>query len=183
MPNPFYPYGFRGDGYFDRRPIYSGLLSEPTFNETDAVEPVDLATAKRHLRITFTDDDNLLNDIIKAARVKVEHKHNKSLVRREVTVYLSNGRSVELPYGPVVDTINDVTDIDGSMVDFTIGGLEYPTITYPISTHLKIVYMAGYTPTTIPANYKREILEEIAYMYRHPGDEKRENGSSKSWIV
>jgi uncharacterized phiE125 gp8 family phage protein len=166
-----------------RRRYYSGILSDPVFDETGAVEPVDLIVAKRHLNITFTDDDNLLNDIIKAARIKVEKRHNVSLVTREVTVTLSNGNGkVELPYGPVqtFDYMENIEEEEIVADDYTVRNLQY--VESPISEYLKVTYTAGYSPTTIPADYKREILEEIAYLYRHRGDEKREN-NSKIWIL
>lgn len=172
--------------YLDK-PIFTGLLSDPTFDETDAVEPVSLAEAKRHLRVTSTDDDALISDLIGAAREKVESRHNKSLVRRIVKAVISNGNGrVDLPYGPII-SVEYTNDKDGGSVDYIIEhDIETPGgawLSSPISDHLQVVYTAGFTPTTIPKKLKREILEEIAYMYRHAGDEKRENGSSKSWIV
>jgi hypothetical protein len=135
------------------------------------------------MRITFTEDDAFIGDLIKAARIKVEKRHNRSLVRRKVTVLISNGNGkVELPYGPVVNGISYVLDNEGENQEFTVRGTEYPYIESPISDHLEVSYTAGYLPSTIPEDLKREIAEEVAYLYRHAGDEKREN-SSKIWIL
>ena len=45
-------------------------------------EPVSLATAKNHLRVTITNDDALISALITAARMLVEKECRRSLVQR-----------------------------------------------------------------------------------------------------
>lgn len=51
-----------------------------TVTTPPAVEPVDLATAKSHLRVTFADDDAYISALVVAARRKVESYLDRSLV-------------------------------------------------------------------------------------------------------
>ena len=161
---------------------YTGLLRDPEMLDTGA-EPVTLAEAKTHMRVTYTDDDAYITTLLKIARRNVEKRHNKSLVLKTVTAIVSNGNGkVELPYPPVI-AISRMEDVDGNEIvaaDYTIEGGNFPWIDNPISAHLQVTYTAGYpytvgaTTYTLPVEYKQEILEEIAYLFTHRGDEKRE---------
>jgi uncharacterized phiE125 gp8 family phage protein len=69
-----------------------------------AVEPVSLGEAKLHLRVDGSDDDALILDLIKTARVDVETISLHKLITQTWDYYLDGfpGESViELPYPPL----------------------------------------------------------------------------------
>lgn len=156
----------------------------------DPVEPVTLAEAKKHLIVTFDDDDQYITDLISQARQSIESYIHCSIVRKFATVIIraenrirlmfssSENREpaeVELPYGPVVGT-PDVTDMSLASGDIHISGagawefegLGFKKIrVYP--GQYMITYETGYQ-NSLPRDLKRAILEEIAFRYENRGD-------------
>lgn len=73
-------------------------------------EPVDLNTAKKWLRVDFTTDDDLIQDIIKSVRIQLENLTGRSLGYRSMTALIEVcdcNQMITLPYGPV-DVIDSV---------------------------------------------------------------------------
>ena len=74
-------------------------------------EPVDLNTARNWLRVVeFTSDDNLIQDLIKAVRLKLEKITGLSFGYKAMTCLIDVkdcSQWIELPYGPV-DVIDSV---------------------------------------------------------------------------
>ena len=74
-------------------------------------EPVDLNTARNWLRVVeFTSDDNLIQDLIKAVRLKLEKITGLSFGYKAMTCLIDVQdcyQWIELPYGPV-DVIDSV---------------------------------------------------------------------------
>lgn len=52
------------------------------------VEPIDLATAKNHLRVLYTDEDTLIENLITVAREYTERKAGVSLLTQTWQLYL-----------------------------------------------------------------------------------------------
>jgi uncharacterized phiE125 gp8 family phage protein len=77
----------------------SAILIDPP-----AIEPVTLAEARAHLRLTSTDDDDYVAAMITAARIQVESATRRVLVDQTWRVYRDdwpgNGR-VDLPIAPI----------------------------------------------------------------------------------
>jgi len=55
-------------------------MSEPILITAPTVEPVSLAEAKLHLRVTHSADDDLITALIESARVKAEHLTGRRLI-------------------------------------------------------------------------------------------------------
>lgn len=87
----------------------------------DAEEPVTLDELKRHLAIDFDAHDELLADLLYAARESVEKYTNLSLIDTNLTVRWEALTTRPLPYGPV-KSITSVKDKDN--VDITTHTLE-----------------------------------------------------------
>lgn len=69
-----------------------------------ATEPVSLAEMKAHLRLTGTAEDELVGQLIAAARAQVEQETRRALISQGWRLYLdqwSAGRVVQLPVAPV----------------------------------------------------------------------------------
>ena len=77
----------------------SAILIDPP-----AIEPVTLAEAKAHMRLTSSDDDDYVAAMITAARIQVESATRRVLVDQTWRIYRddwpANGR-VDLPIAPI----------------------------------------------------------------------------------
>lgn len=71
-----------------------------------ATEPVSLAEAKAHLRITHNDDDAYITTLIKTARASIEAQTGLGLISQGWSVFLDDWPDngvIELPLAPVLD--------------------------------------------------------------------------------
>lgn len=136
-------------------------------------EPVTLEDVKQHLNMQFdtddnyefTDDDAYLTATITDAREALERVTGYSLAPKTLTAVINNSDgNFDLPYGPVV-SVEDVFDADGEVVDATIQG----GVIVTCGAYQSVNYTAGYN--TVPASMRRALLEEIAWLYNHRGDE------------
>jgi uncharacterized phiE125 gp8 family phage protein len=93
------------------------LLETPFFSDESDTEPVNPTEAKNWLKIDVTDDDDLITELITAARQQCEHYVKMSFITRTVKARVLNDQNnIELPYGPVV-SVSQVKDADGNIVD------------------------------------------------------------------
>lgn len=140
------------------------------------MEPVTLAEAKNWIKVETDDDDAIITMLITAARQYCEGYIGQSFVERTVTAIVVNelvlnGRGIRLPYGPMGAMVS-ITDINGFVLDITsykIIGESFFQISSPVSSWLECIYTAGYA--VLPKQFKTAILEEIAWLYQHRGDE------------
>ena len=82
-----------------------------------ALEPVTLAEARAHLRVTTTAEDALIERLVATARAEVERLTRRALINQGWRLYLDSwppGRVVRFPVAPVasVDSLT-VYDKDG----------------------------------------------------------------------
>lgn len=69
--------------------------------ENSPTEPVDLASAKAQLIVTFSDDDTLITGLITKSRKIIENYCHVSIVAKTITLLADLYKEWELPYGPV----------------------------------------------------------------------------------
>lgn len=142
--------------------------------EPGTTELVTLAEIKRQCKVDFTDADNdiLLTSYGKIARASIENLIRSSIIETDITVILQNDLGgIELPWGPVdLDSIAIIDDDDADITDYTIRGLDFPTL-HSRHSYAKISYTAGYDSSTLPPDLKQAILCEAAWLYEHRGDE------------
>jgi uncharacterized phiE125 gp8 family phage protein len=167
----------------------TNVISLKRLQDIDGTEPVTLAQAKTHLRVTFTDDDNEITALITRARRYIENYCNISIVLQRIQAVAQICGDWHLPYGPVV-SIESVENrelyngsgplvyvpstkswsVDGDDLD----GSDYP---HHISTRdrfdnrTRITYLAG---GDCPEDLQAAILAEVAYRYENRGDENRQ---------
>lgn len=153
-----------------------------------AVEPVDLVTAKTHLRVDITDDDTLISGLITAARERIEDWLERALIQQTI-VYVRDrwpqGNEITLPGGKVLSVVS-VTYKDTAGVDHTFTdilpdtesvpgrivlayGKSWPGDSlYPLNP-IRIEYTAGYgaAAADVPQKIKQAILLWVGHLYEH----------------
>jgi uncharacterized phiE125 gp8 family phage protein len=159
-----------------------------------AEEPIEVADAKDHLRVTHTDDDEYIGNLIKAARIWCENFQNRAYVTQTWRLLLDEFPSedyIELPRPPLQSVTSvKYTDKDGAVT--TLATSEYfvdtdsepgrivlnydktwPTTTLRPANGVEVVYVVGYgVGASVPDNKREAILLSVADWY-----ENREHSS------
>ena len=86
---------------------------------TDGSEPVSLQTAKDWLRITHSDEDDLITDLITVARKRIEQFCSRSLVNKTVVLTASINSYLQLPYAPI-NAISEVLISTGTTDEWSV---------------------------------------------------------------
>jgi len=151
-----------------------------------AVEPIDLAYAKTFLRIDGTDEDTLIDTLIKTARHRVENMIGRTLIRRSF-IYrcdVPSGKCFTVPRPPLLGVTrltliaeNDQA-VDIPNVDYTVTRRRDPgqislkpgkhwTDYLAEFTTLEVEFEAGYgdTPDDVPLPIRQAILLLLAHSY------------------
>jgi uncharacterized phiE125 gp8 family phage protein len=156
------------------------------------VEPVSLAEAKAHLRVTHLDDDALISTLIVSARRRIEALTRLRLITQGWSHFLDfwpPGGLVELRLSPV-SAVSDVIIYSDLDVPFTVDPAHY--FLDATSNPPRVVFRQGRTPSppgrrgkgievrltagfglaaAVPADVKQAILLLVADAYAHRGDE------------
>lgn len=149
--------------------------SQTQFSSESSTEPVTLTEAKEWLKVdtVITEDDALITELIKVARIQCEGFLGISLITRTVTAVLNNSLGgIELPYGPVV-TFTSLTDSEGDAIlaaNYELRGVGFKWLETPLDEYMTAVYTTGYT--TLPVNFKEAVKMQIAHLYENRGDEQ-----------
>jgi hypothetical protein len=135
------------------------------YRELKADEPVTVEEVKRFLRVDYTDDDVMLEGMIRASREQLERRLNISIPLQEVEVYWPEYAPTDIvPYGPVVEW-DDLT-IDG--VDQTPPNDD----TFRLDKGaLYATYTAGHDE--VPDELKRAIMKLVKVDYDGEGDTEK----------
>ncbi|NUB42870.1 phage head-tail connector protein [Fertoebacter nigrum] len=144
--------------------------------------PITLAEAKEHTRITFSDDDTAIADMIRSAAADVEAMTGLALLATTITHTTGDcpGSIIDLPVGPVasgaVATVA-VIELDGSATavasGFWLEGGRYPRLHFTTTPggRLRITYPAGYgeDADSVPRDLGLAICEQAARLYDQRG--------------
>jgi len=163
-----------------------------------AGEPLTLAEAKQHLRVTQSDQDLVIERLIKAARKHCEKITNHTFMREtwEKTLDAFPAGAIELPKPPLyivssirfLDVNNELQTLDPTHyladVESYPGwvlpryGYTWPS-TYPEINAVRIRFQCGYADAdTVPEDIKTAILLLIGHWYenREATSDKPNNG-------
>lgn len=139
---------------------------------TDLVaEPVSLTEAKAWMKISFSDDDLIIDGLIATARRILEGFTGLSFGVKTLTAYMCvEDKWMDLPYGPV-SAITSVTRIDGiGSTDVLVAGSDYELVGRRVimnqSGEFKIIYTTSFN---VPDSLKTDIKKLVAYMYQNRG--------------
>jgi len=156
-----------------------------------ATEPITLAEAKLQLKVTGTDEDALITELIKSAREMVEDIVGRQLMTATYELYLDAFPSGVISLKPPVQSISKVEYIasDGSVYGtLAAGEYQYDLVSEPVrlmpaydhswpSTKavpnaVKVTFVAGYTSAAnVPVKFINAMKQFIQFMYYNRGDE------------
>lgn len=144
--------------------------------------PVALADAKDHTRITSSDDDSAITNIILAAATDVEAKTGLTLLSQTITFTTDEdpGCTIALPVGPVASgALAEVAviELDGTATPVTSGfwleGGRYPRLHFTTTPGewLRITYIAGFgdDANALPRDLTMAICDQMARHYDERG--------------
>jgi len=140
---------------------------------TPPTEPVTLADARLHLRVTDTAEDTLISALITAAREYCEHYLQRAVGAQTLELALDEfpEGAIELPMGPVA-SITSIKYIDENQAEQTLSGSAYTLDDYSekswaipaydtewpetleAANVVKVRYVAGSTPSAVIAAMK-----------------------------
>jgi hypothetical protein len=146
-------------------------------------EPVDLNTARNWLRVSeFTTEDNLIQDLIKAVRLKLEKITGLSFGYKAMTCLVNvcyADEWIELPYGPV-DVIDSVerrysiaswetlTESTSTVAgDYELFGTYDSKIKVDATGLYRFTYQGGFSE--LPEDLMQDMKVMLAYYYENRG--------------
>ena len=167
----------------------NNLTNEKPWNLTEtaapALEPLTTAEAKLHLRVDHSEEDDLIDRMVAAARQSVELFTNRSLINTTFTLKLDGfPQEIRTPRSPL-SSVTSITYLDTDDASQTLAGTVYgaDTDTEPGRIYLKtdqvwpdtsdlhnsgtVTFVAGYGSATssIPAGLRSAVALLAAHYY------------------
>ncbi len=156
------------------------------------VEPLSLAEAKAHLRVTHVDDDTMISTLIVSARRRVEMKTGLRLITQGWSQFMDcwpDGGMVELRVNPV-SAVSDVVIYGDTDTPATVDPAHYfldatsnpPRVVFRQGRNpsppgrrakgIEVRFLAGFgLAAAVPSDLKQAVLLLVADAYAHRGDE------------
>lgn len=149
-------------------------------------EPITLAQAKAHLRVTHDAEDAQIARWLRSSREYAEHLAQRSIGRQVLALTLRSfpaKREIPLPMGPVVAVVAvQYRDAAGAWqtmppADYELAavgqseclalapGASWPSASSDAVAGVSIQYAAGYTEQTIPQGVVDFVLLELGTLY------------------
>ncbi len=146
----------------------------------EADEPFTVAQAKEYARISNSNEDALIGELITAARQAMERLTQLTLVPSNVTAIINNSEGlIELPLNPYVSDLV-IKDRDGNELDFELLGERFKYLEKPMYAYMKATYKAGYSAIgeegypEMPIDLLNAIKDQFAFLYGNRGDSSSE---------
>lgn len=135
-------------------------------------ELINIEDIKKYLRISNSEDDNILTLMIESAIQYAENFMKISLVNKDIEVNVTNSNKAYLPFTPVAKiTSIIIEDEEANIEDAFIEG-NFLIMPHISCTKLKLQYIAGYEDIeSIPAPIIQGIMVHIASMYDGRGED------------
>lgn len=155
-----------------------------------AVEPVTLTEAKLHLRVDHTEDNDYIDELIKAARERVEIDEERSLITQTITMKMDDfpqGDTIDALPRPPLQSVTSIKYQDGDDVQQTLASANYIVDTYSEPARItlaetqswpsvygnindvEIIFVAGWgdAAADVPSTSKQAMLLLIGDMFEH----------------
>lgn len=156
-----------------------------------AVEPVTLAEAKAHLRVTHADEDQLISTLISSARRVVEARSGLLLIEQTWTAFLDDWPDsgiIDMPLAPLL-SVDSVATFGEDDIAATVDPAHYyaDTASRPprlllrgsrvwtrpgrIANGIAIIVTAGFgaTASAVPEPLRQAVLILVAHWFEHRG--------------
>ena len=160
-------------------------------------EPISTTTAKLHLRVDITEDNDYIDSLVTVARQYCEGFQARKYITQtlELTLDRFPSGAIELPYPPLISvtsvkytnsagTETTMTETDEYLVDSdsNVGhvyrpyNVLWPTFTPAPRNAVRVRYVAGYGGASdVPTIIKQAMLLIVGHLY-----ENREDSTEKS---
>lgn len=164
-----------------------------TITSAPPIEPISLSEIKVYLKIDHTDEDSLLTDLIRSARIEIETLTRRHFIERTVAQThdcFPSGDKLELKKAPV-QSITSVAYVDVSGTNQTFSadnyrlvtdrirpfirlknGVSWPSVELSNDVAVTLTYLTGYgsASSSVPENVRRALRIAIAFAYENRGD-------------
>lgn len=146
------------------------LNTFPDYLFTDeGAEIVTVEQMKGFIKIPsdITTDDALIDQLIKAARKRIEKYCGVSIVPKTVALF---GTIQDSPYEPLFGPANEITsvkDIDGNDVTHTVEGINFKRIRIDYCKPVEIVFE---TPGVQDDEWATYIMQQVSWLYENRFD-------------
>ena len=140
---------------------FNAVLDEKIITDA-SVEPVDVATFKMWAKIDYSEDDTIIEPLIKSARRLLERKYNIGIVEKDYYAVVNNSCGmIDIPGAPI-GTI--------STTGITVVGSDNKFLKSPCGCEVVLEYKSGYPLASVPEELKTAIMQQTLYMYENRGD-------------
>lgn len=167
------------------RRIYNQVydVQDISGESVEIIEPVTLEEMKNFMRlegfeddnesgeIDFTSDDELIEELITAARAGLEKWCGISIVDHRWQVRFTNlAGYIELPFsnGYSIVSLVDCNDTTIASSDYKFRGIGTLSLDYPRQRNMIVVYDAGMEE--VPKRLKQAIMRDVLYHYENRGE-------------
>jgi uncharacterized phiE125 gp8 family phage protein len=160
-----------------------------------AAEPVTLAEAKAHLRVTHGDDDTYIATLIKTARASIEAQTGLGLVSQGWSVFRDDWPPtgvIELPLAPVLEVVDIKVygdDDVAAVIDpshyyedkvsrparIILRGSRSWTRPGRVANGIEILLTIGFT--AVPEPLREAVLQLVGHWYETRSDKAAEDGT------
>lgn len=154
-----------------KRAAYNNVIDVEFLEDSSPItEPVTYEEALIQCNIDDQAQDHaLINAYITTARIQCEVYTGIGFIHRTIKAIIRNELGdIYLPYGPI-NTLSAATDKEGDPIDVELLGVKWKTVK-TVLEYATLIYTAGYD--TLPEVFKTAILQQVAYLYEHRGDEQ-----------
>lgn len=148
------------------------ILRDVTVVTAPTAEIITLTEAKNYLRVDYSEDDVLIQDLIDTARIRLEQYAGVAMTTRTLKAVAFVNEFIELPYAPI-NNITKVEYLSGTdWVEMNVGNYFVLGDTYKKvymtginSTEFRFTYACGYT--TPPESMKTAVLKLVSDLYEY----------------
>lgn len=172
------------------------VITHPT------TEPITLQQAKDHLKVDVSDDDDLINVLITAARQSAEQYTNRAILTQTVEEFFKCFEDIRLQRNPV-QSVTSVTYTDTeetnqtwSDTDYSLfltaepakillkTGKSFPTDVVDRANAVKVTYVAGWTQASdVPKPIIQAMLLMIAKWYDNRADSVKKLPTASQYLL
>ena len=167
------------------------VLTRTQLIQGPSVEPITLSEARAHMRVSHSEEDELIAGLVSSARITVETITRRSLISQKWRLFSDTfppTSVIKLPHSPVI-TVESVKyyDTDGELQTFANSnywvdlvsaparlmlrdGVSYPDTQDNRPNAVEITYTAGFGERreSIPSPIRHCVKLLVAHLYENP---------------